>query len=37
MGLLDPHRQSDSSHPYGVCLIVGDGGNGDFSDFVNAH
>jgi len=35
MGLLDLHRQSDcSSHPYGVCLIVGDGGNGAFSDFV---
>jgi hypothetical protein len=34
MGLLNPHRQSDLSHPYGVCLIVDDGGNGDFSDFV---
>jgi hypothetical protein len=37
MGLLDPHHQSDSSHPYKVCLILGDGGNGDFSDFFNAH
>jgi len=34
MGLLDPHRQSDSSHPYIVCLIMGNGGNGVFSDFV---
>jgi hypothetical protein len=32
MGLLDPHHQSDSSHPYKVCLILGDGGNGAFSD-----
>jgi hypothetical protein len=36
MGLLDPHHQSDSSHPYKVCLILGDGGNGIgvFSDFI---
>jgi hypothetical protein len=34
MGLLDPHHQSDSSHPYEVCLIVDDGGNGALSDFV---
>jgi hypothetical protein len=33
MGLLDLRRQSDSSHPYKVCLIVGNGGNGAFSDF----
>jgi hypothetical protein len=38
MGLLDPHRQSDSSHSYEVCLIAVDGGNGAFSDvFFNAH
>ena len=34
MGLLDLHCQSDSSHPYEVCLIVEDGGNGAFSDFA---
>jgi hypothetical protein len=34
MGLLDLHCQSDSSHPYEVCLIVDDGGNGAFSDFA---
>jgi hypothetical protein len=34
MGLLDPHYQSDSSHPYEVCLIMDDGGNGAFYDFV---
>jgi hypothetical protein len=34
MGLLDPHYQSDSSHPYEVCLILGDGSNGALSDFV---
>jgi len=34
MGLLDPHCQSDSQHQYKVCLIVGNGGNGAFSDFV---
>jgi hypothetical protein len=34
MGLLDPHHQSDLLHSYKVCLILGDGGNGAFSDFV---
>jgi hypothetical protein len=35
MGLLDPHHQSDSSHPYKVCLILGDGGNGAFSQVAS--
>jgi hypothetical protein len=34
MGLLDPHHQSDSLHPYKVCLIVGDEGDGTVSGFV---
>ena len=34
MGLLDPHHQSDLSHPYKVCLIVGDEGDGTVSGFV---
>ena len=34
IGLLDPHRQLDSSHPHEVCLIMGDGGNGAVSGFV---
>jgi hypothetical protein len=37
MGLLDPHCQSDSLHPYKVCLIVNDGGNGAFLILLNAH
>ena len=29
-----PHHQSDSWQPPGVCLIVGDEGNGTVSGFV---
>ncbi len=34
LGCWIPHHQSDSWHPHGVCLILGNEGNGAFSDFV---
>jgi hypothetical protein len=35
IGLLDPHCQSDSSHPYEICLILGnEDRDGTFSDIV---
>jgi hypothetical protein len=34
MGLLDPHHQSDSLHPYKVYPIVGDEGDGTVSGFA---
>jgi hypothetical protein len=34
LGCWIPHHQSDSWHPHGVCLIVGDEGNGTVSGFV---
>jgi len=34
IGLLDPHHQSDSWQPHGVCLVVGDEGKGTVSGFV---
>ena len=34
LGCWIPHHQSDSWQPHGVCLIVGDEGNGNVSGFV---
>jgi hypothetical protein len=34
LGCWIPHDQSDSWHPHGVCLIVGDEGDGTVSGFV---